>query len=439
MVLDTLPLSLAMRRIDLTFTALRVPFDFVALNLAAFTAYSVRLSKAFTDAKPLLQQIPFEQYVINAVAFSALWIILFAIAGLYVITPQRIWNELGRIILSCTAGSMVVIATVFFRREAPATSRFVILAVWLLSIFFVWISRLALRILRRELLRNKVGHQGIAVIGQDKIATQLIRFYETHPITGYTVVKHVKTWNQNGQKSLEELHHQGKLDGLVLCDPAVNKEQALDLITFAESHHLTFRYLADLFAARFSNVEVAAVGGIPIIEVKRTPLDGWGRITKRLFDILVSGSLLALLSPVMVITALAIVLETRGGVFFSRLPNGEPVTRIGEGGRPFHYFKFRSMIKDQHFRRYQELADLNMRVDGPLVKTKNDPRITRVGAFIRNWSIDELPGAFRFRGSDEPRLKSPLSEEVQNTKSITDRCLRSNMNYRMAQVAGRSD
>lgn len=429
-----------MRRIDLTFSALRVPLDFVALTGAALLAYSVRLSKAFTDAKPLLQQIPLENYLFTAGVFSLVWIGLFAIAGLYSVTPQRIWNELGRIILSCTAGTMVVIATVFFRREAPATSRFVILAVWLLSIFFVWIMRLTLRIIRRELLRNRVGHQHIVIIGQDKVATQLIRFYEANPLTGYTVTKHIKTWGPNAEKSLEELHQQGRIHGIVLCDPALNKEQALDIIAFAESHHLTFRYLADLFAARFSNVEVSTVGGIPIIEVKRTPLDGWGRILKRLFDMIGSGILLILLSPIILVTAIAIKLDTKGPVFF-HLDNGRWPTRIGEGGIPFRYLKLRSMQFGTHLQRYKELSHLDFR-DGPLVKIKDDPRITRVGRFIRKWSIDELPelmlvfvGKMSLVG---PRPHDP--EEVAKYKIHHRRVLAIKPGITgMAQISGRSD
>ena len=431
-----------MRRIDLTFSALRVPLDFVALTGAAIMAYSLRLSRVFTDVKPLLQQIPLTDYLATTGVFVVIWILLFAIAGLYAIQPKRIWDELSSIILACTAGIMVVIAAVFFGRTAPATSRFVILAVWLLSIVFVWITRLALRFVRRQLLRNKVGHQQVAIVGQDKVATQLIRFYEANPITGYSVIKHIKTWNEAAAKQLKDLHDKGKLHGIVLCDPALNKEQALELITFAESNHLTFRYLADLFAARFANVEVSTVAGIPIIEVKRTPLDGWGRIIKRLFDIVGSSILLFFLSPIMILTAIAVVIDTRGGVFFSHLPNGEPVTRIGEGGHPFHYFKFRSMKKDEHFKRYGELAHLNIRTDGPLVKTKNDPRITRVGAFIRKWSIDELPelilvllGRMSLVG---PRPHYP--EEVENYKLHHRRVLAIKPGITgMAQISGRSD
>lgn len=430
-----------MRRLDLTFSSLRLPLDFIALIIAALTAYSIRLSQVFTDVKPLLQQIPFENYIFTSTLFAGIWMGFFAIAGLYAIQPQRIWSEIARIFLACTAGIMAVIAIVFFRREAPATSRFVILAVWLLSIFFVWISRLMLRIIRRELLRHRIGHQLIAVIGQDKVATQLIRFYEQHPLTGFTVVKHIKIWNKNAEKSLQQLQTQGRLHGIILSDPSLNKEEALDLISFTESHHLTFRYLADLFAARFANVEVSAVAGIPIIEVKRTPLDGWGRILKRLFDLVGSGILLILLSPIMVVTAIAIKLTTKGPIFF-HLDDGQWPTRVGEGGIPFRYLKFRSMHYGTHLQRYKELAHLDFRHDGPLVKIKNDPRVTPVGQFIRKWSIDELSELILvFLGKMSlvgPRPHEPEEVAIYKNHHRCVLAIKPGITG-MAQISGRSD
>ncbi len=379
-----------MRRIDLTFSALKVPLDFVALLGAGLTAYALRYSQAFVEIRPILQQVPFAQYIVTAALFSTIGMILFAMAGLYSIQPRKTTNELGRILLSCTAGIMLVIAVVFFRREV-ATSRFLILALWGFAVLYTWLGRIILRIIRHLLLQRKIGHQCIAIIGESKAAQDLADYYGRRPHLGYTVIKMIPTWDEVAHNDIERLVKERRIHGLLLADPNATKAQARDLVAFAENQHLTFRYLADLFAATFTSVEVSTTGGIPVIEVKRTPLDGWGRILKRLFDLVVSGLLLIILSPIMLVTAIAVVLDSKGGVFFSKLPDGKPVERIGEGGRPFHYFKFRSMQKDQHFKRYAELAHLNTREDGPLVKLKDDPRVTRVGRFIRKWSIDELP------------------------------------------------
>ncbi len=429
-----------MRRIDLSFTALKLPFDFLALLGAAVTAYALRFSKSFTVIRPILTQVPFSQYLVDACLFVIIWIILFALAGLYSTQARRAWSELGRIVLGATAGIMVVISTVFFRREVT-TSRFIILAVWGIAILYVWIGRLLLRLTRYALLRAKIGHQRLVIIGNSRAAQELASFYKTHPSIGYTVIKTIKQWNGAAEQELQTLMERGVLDGILLADPEIPKNQALDIIAFAEEHHLAFRYLADLFAASFTRIEVSTAGGIPIIEVKRTPLDGWGRISKRAFDLIVSAILLTIFSPIILMTAIAIKLDSRGRVLFSRLPDDSKTERIGEGGRPFHYFKFRSMREGEHFARYDALAHLDVR-HGPLVKLKHDPRVTGVGRFIRKWSIDELPelwlvlvGRMSLVG---PRPHLP--EEVNKYKPHHRRVLAIKPGITgLAQISGRSD
>lgn len=107
---------------------------------------------------------------------------------------------------------------------------------------------------------------------------------------------------------------------------------------------------------------------------------------KRLFDVAVSCMMLVLLIPVFAITALCIVLESRGPVFYSQ-------TRVGTDGRHFRFFKFRSMIVGAHNIK-DELLKHNESKDGVLFKMKKDPRVTRVGRIIRKFSIDELPQLF---------------------------------------------
>lgn len=136
------------------------------------------------------------------------------------------------------------------------------------------------------------------------------------------------------------------------------------------------------------------VAGTPVVEVKRTPLEGWGRIVKRIMDIIGASFLIILFSPVLITTTILIKLDSKGSILFSYKDDGEPLYRVGQGGKLFHYYKFRSMIPGSDHMRYDELAENNMRNDGPLVKIQNDPRITRVGKFIRRWSIDELPELF---------------------------------------------
>lgn len=430
---------MTMRRFDLTFAFLLLPLDFLALFAAAATAYALRYSKFFTEIRPILTEISFERWLSVSAFFALVWMVLFALAGLYSLRRRRAWNTLGRVFLACTAGAMVAIATVFFRLEWE-TSRFLVLAVWALAIAYVSACRLFLHLMRKALLRAHIGHQRLAIIGQSKAADELEALYRHAPWIGITIAKRSDTWNDATRKEFQSLARRGKLDVILLADPELDRETALGLIAFAEENHLEFRYLADLFSATFTRVEMDTTGGIPVIQVKRTPLDGWGRIAKRLFDILASSFFLLLLSPLLLLTAIIIKLDSRGPVFY-RSDNDMPPQRIGERGKPFRYFKFRSMHPHTHMMRYKQLKHLDFR-QGPLVKIQNDPRITRVGHFIRRWSIDELPELFSvFAGKMSLVGPRPhLPEEVKKYEPHHRRVLAIKPGITgMAQISGRSD
>jgi len=139
---------------------------------------------------------------------------------------------------------------------------------------------------------------------------------------------------------------------------------------------------------------------------------------------------------------IAIKLDSKGPVFFTRRDDGSHVTRIGEGGKPFKYFKFRSMIPNTDSLRYTELADRNLRSDGPMVKIKDDPRVTRVGKFIRRWSVDELPELFLvFIGRMSLVGPRPhLPEEVAKYENYHRKALTVKPGITgLAQISGRSD
>ncbi len=436
-----------MRRLDLTFTALQVPTDLLALCGAALTAYILRYSQAFLEYRPIIQQITPEDYLTSAATFIFAWLVCFWLAGLYTAKHRAAWQELGRIILGSTAGMMILITSVFFRREVTA-SRFLVLAVWGLAIVYVWIGRLILRAIRNHLLKKGIGHQRIAVIGGSNAAASLKTLYLQKPVLGYTVVRSYKTWNETAREEMTELHRKGRLDGVLLAEPKTSKEQALDLIAFAEEEHLTFRYLADLFAARFTRIDVMTEGGIPLIEPKGTPLDGWGRITKRLFDVVAASIALMLVSPLLLISACIIVFQDGFPVLFHN-------ERVGERGRLFSVYKLRSMWKkdsigpqfsaeanERNLDREKDLIRTQSIKEGPIYKIQNDPRITPFGQWLRRWSIDELPqllnvlnGTMSIVGPRPHQPREVSKYEAHHRKVLA---IKPGITG-MAQVSGRSD
>ncbi|MDQ7814436.1 MAG: sugar transferase [Patescibacteria group bacterium] len=434
------------RRLDLTFTALLLPLDALALFAAAISAYSLRFSRFVTEVRPILQDVNFSNYISAASLFVLIWIGLFALAGLYSPHPRKAWNELGRIIITCGAGTMVVIATVFFRREIT-TSRFIVLAVLAFSILYVLIGRLFLRTVRHLLLNFRVGHKLFVVIGSSAAANDITATYKEKPVLGLTIVRQFKTWNNEAQKAILSLKQKDGLDGIILADPEMDKHDALELIAFADENHLTFRYLADLFAAKFTNIEVMTDSGLPVIEVKRTPLDGWGRIAKRAFDVIFAIFFLILFSPLILISCLALIIEDGLPVIFQN-------ERVGEGGRIFRLYKLRSMWRKfsigpqfkqgtkERLALEKELIAKKSIKEGPVYKIADDPRITPVGMFIRRWSIDELPQFWNVLKGDMS-IVGPRPHQIREVAGYKPHqrrvfAIRPGITG-MAQISGRSD
>jgi exopolysaccharide biosynthesis polyprenyl glycosylphosphotransferase len=178
---------------------------------------------------------------------------------------------------------------------------------------------------------------------------------------------------------------------------------------------------------------MTTLAGYPIIRIKRTPLEGWGKVVKRLFDILGSLVLIIILIPLGVLISLLILVDSRGPVIIK-------LARVGQYGKTFSLYKFRSMVVNAHLMK-QEILQFNERQDGPLFKMKNDPRITRIGKILRRSSLDELPQLFNvLLGSMSlvgPRPHEP--EEVSRYTSQYKKLL--NIKPGMtgaAQVSGRS-
>jgi exopolysaccharide biosynthesis polyprenyl glycosylphosphotransferase len=382
-----------MKRVNLAFAAMLVPLDYLALIAAAVTAYSLRFTSFFVNLKPIQFGLTFQSYMEIVLPIAIVYLGVFALAGLYTIRPRSITDELTRIMLACSAALALVLAIAFFSREL-FESRFIILAVLGFTIAFVFAERLAIRAFQRALRIYGVGSMQLAVIGKTKSGNALVNWFNRFPSFGYRPVMQVAHFSQETIDRILQLKRKDKIDGLLLANPDASKEEIAEIKAFADINHLTFFYSADLFPGSTLRPLVHTLAGRPLIEVPTTPLDGWGAIYKRCFDILGALILIILSLPIQIAVALALFLEQPGSVLFRKLPDGKKVMRVGQGGKIFPYFKFRSMVKDAHKYRFDPkfIAEHgNMREGTPLFKLENDPRVTRIGRFIRKYSIDEIP------------------------------------------------
>ncbi len=431
-----------MKKVETLFSVLFIPLDFILLLLAGISAYYLRFSDWSANLRPIIFDLPFSEYFNSLLFISLLWLIIFAMTGLYSIrSARKIAQEINKIFFACASGLSLIAIIIFFKRDL-FDSRFIVLIGTLFAFLYLSLGHAFIRWLQRRLYRYGIGVHKIILVGNSKTTENLLSEFSSNRKAGYQVVKRVRDFSLETAQELTEFTSSYEVDEIIQSDPNLSKAETLRLYDFANDNHITFRYVADLLEVKVLRTDVSEIIGIPVVEVKRTTLEGWGRIFKRLFDIFGSTILITILSPLIILTMLAIIIDSHGPIFFSRRDDGSPVYRIGQGGHPFRYFKFRSMIPNSDSMRYKELADKNLRSEGPLVKIKDDPRVTRFGRMIRRWSIDELPELFLvFIGRMSLVGPRPhLPEEVAKYENYHRKTLTVKPGITgLAQVSGRSD
>lgn len=381
-----------MKRFELTFTFLQLPLDYLMLVLAGFTAYSLRFSDLVISIRPVLFNLSWHNYWPMVLGVAAGWIIIFIFSNLYTINPNRKFAaEFTRIILACSTGFAAITIYVFFTLQ-KFDSRFLVLASWIIAMIFIIIERMLLRGIKALLYRAGLGLRRVIIIGNQTIGQKLQSVFSDKSYLGYKVSGIYEHFDQNTSTAILK----NKPDEILFTDPRANEEEVLKAIDFANEYHIAFRYSADLFSTISTNISVSTVAGIPIIELRRTRLTGWGRINKRLMDIVFSFIFLIILSPIYLIISLIILIETGKPIIYKN-------ERVGQKGQNFFALKFRSMFQkdctgpqfaktsESALEKEQELIKNQSIKNGPVYKIKDDPRVTPYGRFIRRWSLDELP------------------------------------------------
>lgn len=422
-----------MKKPPLIFTVLLVPLDFIMLFLAGLSAYFFRTSAVVAQYRPVLfyLNLPLERFIIMLLAIIPFWLFIFALTGLYNIKRKSLLEEFFQIIASASFAMMSVIIYIFIQREW-FDSRFIVLAAWIFTIVYVFLGRFILRRIQRHFAAHRqIGVQRVLIVGNDDVSKALAEEMNRNPSLGYRVVKEIPEIRLDEIKAAIA---NPRIDTVIVGQADYTKDAIVELVEFCQEFHLNFRFAPTLFQTLATNVEMDVVRGIPLIEVKHTPLDGWGKVIKRTMDI--SGSLIGLvfLAPVFGLIGLLIRVDSKGSVFVA-------LTRAS-GGRHFKLYKFRSMVEGAHMLK-KDLLKYNERKDGgPLFKMRDDPRVTRFGRFLRRTRVDELPQLYNvFRGEMSlvgPRPHEPeeiAQYEKHHKKLLT---IKAGMTG-MAQIYGSSD
>ncbi|MFA6039617.1 MAG: exopolysaccharide biosynthesis polyprenyl glycosylphosphotransferase [Candidatus Peribacteraceae bacterium] len=373
-----------MKKSEALFGLLRIPADVLAAGAALFLSF--RLRQANIDLLPFVrllepaQTLPTAEYYVSAFILPAvlLFVALAAALKLYALrATMSAWTEMGHVVLAAALWVAVVNAWFFLVEHELFFSRAVLVHSVAFLILFVAVFRSWLILVQRAFLRRGVGRLLVVSLGSQAIAVPArdVLLHDMH----YHYLGHLQDL-----AALKRVIHQQVIDFVIQTDPNPGSQETVALIEYCRSHHLGYGFLPPVLADVPHQLAVDRLGQVPLIRFQPTPLDGWGRVWKRLFDLLVSAVLIVLLLPFLLLFALGILLTSGWPIFYIS-------TRVGEQGRTLvKILKFRTMVKNADALKGRLMAQ-NERNDGPLFKMRNDPRITPFGKFLRRWTLDEFP------------------------------------------------
>jgi exopolysaccharide biosynthesis polyprenyl glycosylphosphotransferase len=392
------------KKSELLFSLLLLPIDFVAILSAFIIAYALRVK---VDVRPVAYPHGIVFFLKIFLLIVPVWIILFAIIGLYNQSALRgRFQELSRIFVGVSAGLMFMVVVDFLSKTPLFPSKAVPIYAYGLSLVTVTAGRIMVRAIQRGLFHFGIGTYKAVIVGSGTLAQQLADSLLNTTMSGYELVGVLDSARgaqgrmsplrvDSSLKNLLNRLHGNVIDEIIQADSSLSAEEIFELVEYSANHHITYRFVPNQFGIFATHSELGTLAGMPMVAMKRTSLDGWGRIVKRGFDLAGSVIGLVVLSPIFLIIGLLIKLTDPGPVFYRH-------RRLSRVGKPIYVYKFRTMR--QRFSTgssfsgksdteiFAELgrADLAEEFERDQ-KVKQDPRVSPFGGFLRRTSLDELP------------------------------------------------
>jgi exopolysaccharide biosynthesis polyprenyl glycosylphosphotransferase len=370
--------------------------------LAAAVVYLHNNTISFDEF--LQMRFKIENYALFS-GFVIIWHLIFSGFGLYHshrFSSLRV--EIADLLKAITLGTLIILVSAWIFTIEIVTPVFL---VFFLSgtIITTIASRLLLRrILKWARLQGR-NLRYMLVVGTNERARKFVRKIESRPELGYRLIGFVDDqWKGNGDltkhgwqvvsnlKGFNAYIRDNVVDEVVIALPMKSLyQEASRIFTICEEQGIIVRNLSDIFKSKRARSRIEYFEGEPLTAHYTGAMGGWQFGVKRVMDLVLSIISLLVLSPLFLLVAFLIKLDSPGPVFFIQ-------ERVGLGKRRFRLYKFRTMIDGAH-KLQDELAALN-EVSGPVFKIKNDPRVTKIGKFLRKISIDELPQLFNVLKGD---------------------------------------
>jgi exopolysaccharide biosynthesis polyprenyl glycosylphosphotransferase len=288
--------------------------------------------------------------------------------------------------------------------------------------------------------------QRTVLVGSGMVADRLAERLSRHGEFGLDVIglvdDDVHTLNGAARLSklgslhqLDDVLKEAKVDRVIVTFSRASHEELLGCIRTCRDNRVDVDVVPRLFELLDGAQTLSQIGGLPLLAIGAPPLTPLSKVAKRVLDVVVSASILTLFSPVLLLTAVAIKIDSRGPIFFRQV-------RAGRGNSRFKLIKFRSMYRDAEERKRQFERE-NEAKDNVMFKIKRDPRVTRIGRFMRRSSIDEIPQLFNVL-TGEMSLVGPRPLILEEAKEANKTWAARRLDLRpgitgLWQVSGRSD
>jgi len=372
------------RKADALFSLLLVANDLGMVALAFYLAYWLRQKVAIP---PPVNIAPLRDYLVMMIVQLATMSAVYFFSRLYDLkrSMPRL-DEFYRIFAATSIGTISTIAFTNFLFKNSTLEldfpRVMVVYAWLLTVVLVTASRSLLVVVRNSLRKRGMWTDRLLIVGTGDVGRMILQKIQQTPRLGYRVIGFVDGESLPGQQimgvpvlggvdDIADLIQEHDVGEVIIGRPELSHQEVLAILSRCERGQVGIKIFPDLFQIIASEMGIGDLGGLPLLTVRDVALRGWKLTLKRAVDLVASAMLLVVLSPFLMLAALAIKLDSPGSVFYAQ-------ERMGLDAKRFWCLKFRSMYTDAE-------------KDGPGWTTEDDPRVTRLGKFLRRFSIDELP------------------------------------------------
>ncbi len=386
------------------YTSIKVAADVVMLTGAFALAYATR----FEGPIPVLYGLPaWNETLLSLATVLLVFPFTYQQARLYVTNRARTHiGEVFEVFKATVMATLIVVALTYFTRERYSR----LMLAFFAGYAFVGVSavRLMLRTVLSEVRRRGYNLKTVLVIGTGELGQRVIETVEGHKELGFRVTGVLTLGDERPGELVRDIPvvgHVKDVDAVLDARPvdqvviAVPLEQQVSVKPLMEQLALRtvdVKVVPDLYQYVTLYGGLEEFGGLPIISLQGDPMTGWNMVAKRVFDILFALVAIVVSSPIMLAVALAVKLTSRGPILYAQ-------ERMGMDGETFHILKFRTMRVDAE-------------VTGAMMASKDDPRRTPIGTFLRKYSLDELPQLFNVLRGDMsmigPRPERPEFVEL---------------------------